>query len=70
MEVRIIAKSNAVTKARIVKGFTQRELADRTGLSYAYISLLERSMKTIGPGTAKKLAEALGEPFEELFELQ
>ncbi|SDC24498.1 DNA-binding transcriptional regulator, XRE-family HTH domain [Paenibacillus sp. UNCCL117] len=68
--MRIIAKSNAVTRARIVKGMTQRELADLTGISYAYISLLERSMKTIGPGTAKKLAEVLERPFEELFELR
>ncbi|WP_159887164.1 helix-turn-helix domain-containing protein [Paenibacillus puerhi] len=68
--MRIIAKPKAVTKARIVKGMTQRELADSTGISYAYISLLERSLKTIGPGTAKRLAEVLERPFDELFELQ
>ncbi|WP_258313555.1 MULTISPECIES: helix-turn-helix domain-containing protein [unclassified Paenibacillus] len=70
MEMRIIARTNAVVKARIVKGLTQRQLAERSGLSYAYVSLLERSMKTVGPGTAKKLSEVLERPMEELFQIE
>lgn len=68
--MRIIARTNAVVKARIVKGMTQRQLAERSGLSYAYVSLLERSRKTIGPGTAKKLSEVLEKPMEELFQIE
>ncbi|MED4603975.1 helix-turn-helix transcriptional regulator [Paenibacillus validus] len=68
--MRIIARTNAVVKARIVKGLTQRQLAERSGLSYAYVSLLERSMKTVGPGTAKKLSEVLERPMEELFQIE
>ncbi|WP_281886153.1 helix-turn-helix domain-containing protein [Paenibacillus sp. YYML68] len=68
--MKVIAKTNAVMKARIIMGLTQRELARRTGLSFAYVSLLERSMKSIGPGAAKRLCEALEQPFEELFELK
>ncbi|MCZ8512124.1 helix-turn-helix transcriptional regulator [Paenibacillus filicis] len=65
--VKITAKQNAIVKARIIKGLTQRELANLTGLSYAYISLLERSVKPVGPATAKKLSDLLNHPMEELF---
>ncbi|MCM3271160.1 helix-turn-helix domain-containing protein [Paenibacillus elgii] len=46
--MKIKAKTNAIVRARIVKGMTQRDLAQLSGLSYAYISLLERSVKAVG----------------------
>jgi transcriptional regulator with XRE-family HTH domain len=55
--------------ARILLGLTQRELARKTGLSHSYISLLERSLKSVGPGTAKRLSDELKRPVEELFEI-
>lgn len=68
--VKIRAKSHAVIRARIVKGMTQRDIARMAGLSCAYVSLMERSIKTVGPGTAKKLCELLEQPLEELFTLE
>ncbi|ALS21051.1 MULTISPECIES: helix-turn-helix domain-containing protein [Paenibacillus] len=68
--MKIKAKTNAIVRARIVKGMTQRELAKLSGLSYAYISLLERSVKPVGPATAKKLSELLEQPMEELFNIE
>ncbi|UUZ79946.1 helix-turn-helix domain-containing protein [Paenibacillus sp. P26] len=68
--VKIKAKMNAIVRARIVKGMTRRELAQMCGLSYAYISLLERSVKPVGPATAKKLSEPLERPLEELFTIE
>jgi transcriptional regulator with XRE-family HTH domain len=65
--VKIRAKTNAIIRARIAKGMTQRDLAVQTGLSYAYISLLERSVKPVGPGTAKKISDLLEQPMDELF---
>jgi transcriptional regulator with XRE-family HTH domain len=65
--MRIKTKSNAFMKARIVKGLSQRDLAKQSGLSPSYISLLERSVKTVGPATAKKLSELLDQPLESLF---
>ncbi|WP_284640871.1 helix-turn-helix domain-containing protein [Paenibacillus silviterrae] len=65
--VKIRAKTNAIIRARIAKGMTQRDLAAQTGLSYAYISLLERSVKPVGPGTAKKISDLLEQPIDELF---
>lgn len=68
--MKIKAKRNAIVRARIIKGMTQRELAKLSGLSYAYISLLERSVKPVGPATAKKLSELLELPMEDLFTIE
>lgn len=68
--MKIRAKTNAIVRARIVKGFTQRDLARLSGLSFAYISLLERAVKPVGPSTAKKLSELLEQPMEELFSIE
>lgn len=68
--MRILARSDVFIKARITSGYSQRDLAKRSGLSHAYISLLERSVKPVGPATAKKLSELLGKEFEELFSIE
>jgi putative transcriptional regulator len=70
VQVRIVAKSEVFIKARIVKGYSQRELARFSGLSHAFISLLERSIKPVGPATAKKLSEILDKDVEELFVIE
>jgi putative transcriptional regulator len=67
--VKITANTNEFVKARIWKGFSQRELAKRSGLSCAYISLLERSVRSVGPSTAKKLSELLEKPVDQLFDI-
>jgi putative transcriptional regulator len=68
--MKIVARSDAFIRARIIKGFSQRELAKHSGLSHAFISLLERSVKPVGPGTAKKLSDLLGKDMEELFNIE
>lgn len=68
--MRILARSELFIKARIIRGYTQRDLAKQSGLSYAYISLLERSVKPVGPATAKKLSELLGKEVEEIFKIE
>jgi len=68
--MRIMAKTDVFIKARIVKGYSQRDLAKHSGLSHSYISLLERSLKSVGPATAKKLSDILGEDLEDLFRIE
>ncbi|OXM84098.1 helix-turn-helix domain-containing protein [Paenibacillus rigui] len=68
--MKIRTKSAAFTKARIIKGLSQRELAVRSGLSSSYISLLERSVKSVGPATAKKLSDLLDQPVDALFKIE
>lgn len=65
--MKIIAKPDYFARQRIMKGLSQRELARKAGLSHTYISMLERSLKTVGPRSAKKLSDALEVPMEELF---
>ncbi|MCY9664193.1 helix-turn-helix transcriptional regulator [Paenibacillus alginolyticus] len=67
MNIKILAKTDVFIKARVIKGYSQRELAKHSGLSHAYISLLERSIKSVGPSTAKKLSDLLEKDLEELF---
>ncbi|NOU67399.1 helix-turn-helix domain-containing protein [Paenibacillus sp. LMG 31461] len=67
--MQIKAKTDAFIKARVMKGYSQRELARHSGLSHAYISLLERSIKSVGPSTAKRLSEVLEMELEELFQI-
>ncbi|MNI01932.1 helix-turn-helix protein [compost metagenome] len=68
--MRIVARSELFIKARIIRGYSQRDLAKYSGLSHAYISLLERSVKPVGPATAKKLSDILGKEMEELFSIE
>ena len=65
--MKIIAKKQVFERSRIVSGLSQRELARRSGLSHAYVSMIERGDKTLGPAAAKRLSEALDKSMEELF---
>lgn len=66
--MRIYAKSDAFAKARALKGYSQRDLSRLSGLSNAYISLIERNHKSVAPSTAKRLSELLDKDPEELFD--
>lgn len=68
--MKIIAKTEKLAKARILKGYSQRELARRSGLSHAYISLLERSVKAVGPSAALRISKLLDKEVDELFTIQ
>ncbi|UJF31551.1 helix-turn-helix domain-containing protein [Paenibacillus hexagrammi] len=68
--MKIMAKTDIFIRARIMKGYSQRDLAKHSGLSHAYISLLERSVKPVGPATAKKLSELLEKSMEDLFRIE
>ncbi|KYP79882.1 helix-turn-helix domain-containing protein [Ferroacidibacillus organovorans] len=65
----IRVKSEAFTRARILKGFTQRELAQAADYSIAYVSQLERGFRNPSPQAAMQLCHVLDKPFDELFYL-
>ncbi|CAG7650925.1 helix-turn-helix domain-containing protein [Paenibacillus allorhizosphaerae] len=55
---------------RKMKGFTIRELADRSGVSAAYISQLENGNRGIpSPDVLMKLSEGLNMPYTELMQI-
>lgn len=68
--MKIYARREVFTKGRILKGMTQRELARQSGLSHAYISMIERKIKSVGPANAKRLSELLELEQEQLFEIK
>ena len=54
----------AIMRARIETGITQKELAKKTGISQADISRLERGIGNPSLNTLKRIAEALGKRLE------
>lgn len=55
---------------RKLKGFTIRELADRSGVSAAYISQMENGNRGVpSPDVLMKLSEGLNAPYAELMEI-
>jgi transcriptional regulator with XRE-family HTH domain len=68
--MKIIAKKDVFIRSRIVKGLSQREVARRTELSHAYISMIERGEKSVGPAAAKRLCELLDKQVEDLFNIE
>jgi len=53
---------------RVMKGWSIREVADRTGINKSNLSLIERGMFPIYPGWRKRLAEVFQVPESVLFE--
>lgn len=50
-----------VRELRLAKGWTQEELAERTGLHPTYIGGVERGERNLGLDNLLKIARALGE---------
>ena len=48
----------------------QRELADKVGISYGFITHIETGRTLLGKGTLKALARALGVPKVEVLDVQ
>ncbi|MBT2735181.1 helix-turn-helix domain-containing protein [Bacillus sp. ISL-7] len=57
----------AFINARIINGFSQRELAKRAELSSALISQIENNERNPSPSSAKKICEVLNVKFDEIF---
>ena len=49
-----------IQEARLKKGFTQAQLADRIGTNKGYISKVENNLKDIRLSTLQKIIEGLG----------
>lgn len=57
-----------VRKIRKLKGLTQEQLAERSGLSFSYISDVERGTRNISLESLGKIIQALGVKPVQLFE--
>ena len=54
-------------KARILKGFTQRDMAKRLGVHVQTYSKMENHPDTVTIGEAKKICEILGMSYDYIF---
>jgi len=64
----IYANAELLERARSKNGMTKKDLAKKIGSSHSVIVRAEQS-KGVSPSTAKKLCEALGLDFDELFKV-
>lgn len=53
-------KTSTLQKARLSKGFSQREVARRLGISFSYYNKVERFLVRAGVDLEFKIAELLG----------
>lgn len=63
----ILVKVDEFARARIVKGLSQRELAQQVGYSVAYVSQVERGMRHPSPQAAWQFCAVLEKTFDDLF---
>jgi len=63
---RLIDGENPIRVYRELRGLSARELADRTGISAAFLSEIENRKKEGGVSTLKKIAQALGVTIDDL----
>ena len=63
----IIAQKLKIEKARAVLGWSQTELAKQSGVSRNRICMMESGKEGVKAETAKKVCDALGKRFDELF---
>lgn len=66
--MKIKAKNN-LRKCRIIKGFTQVELAEKVELTPQMIGQLENGISGVNPSNAKKIVKVLNVEFDDVFEL-
>jgi DNA-binding Xre family transcriptional regulator len=63
---RLIDGENPIRVYRDLRGLSARELADKTGISAAFLSELENGKKEGGVSTLKKIAQALRVTIDDL----
>jgi transcriptional regulator with XRE-family HTH domain len=66
----VIAKAlgKRVAELRKARGLTQEELAERSGYSVEFISLVERGVNAPAVAGLEKIAKALKVPIKDLFD--
>jgi transcriptional regulator with XRE-family HTH domain len=66
MITKITARREEMQRARIIKGWNYSKLGREAGVTGQTVGRIERG-ENVSPGTAKKIADALGRPVAELF---
>lgn len=61
-------KKNIIKKMRIYRGMSQKELAEKSGISYTTLIRYENKQADIKYHIATRIAQALGITLEQMFE--
>lgn len=61
---------NQIALMRMKQGLTLRQLGAMADLSASSIAAIEKGVSLPRPGTAKRLCDALGVAFEDLFSIE
>jgi DNA-binding Xre family transcriptional regulator len=64
--IRLIGRENPIRVYRELRGLSARELAEKTGISAAFLSEIETGKKDGGVATLKKIAQALRVTIDDL----
>jgi len=64
--VRLIEGENPIRVYRDLRGFSARDLAEKTGISAAFLSEIENGKKDGGVATLKKIAQVLRVTIDDL----
>ena len=64
-KIAVVADNLALT--RMKKGYSLRKLSEAAKVDYSTINKLENGKQKTTPETAKKICDALGVSFEEMF---
>lgn len=67
IKMKILVNKDAFIHARLIMGFSQRELAKIANLSSALICQVENGDRNPSPNSAKKICDALNVEFEAIF---
>jgi transcriptional regulator with XRE-family HTH domain len=59
--------SHALRKLRAERGWSQEELAERSGLHRTYVSGIERGTRNVSLDNLERIANAFGLPVSSLF---
>ncbi|MGV3550013.1 helix-turn-helix domain-containing protein [Rhizobium sp.] len=65
---RLIDGENPIRVYRDLRGLSARELAEKTGISAAFLSEIENGKKDGGVSTLKKIAQVLGVTVDDLID--
>ncbi len=60
----MINYGTAIKRIRLELGIKQTDIADKTGISASYLSLVENGKATPSMSVLKQIAEAMGIPYE------
>lgn len=69
--MKIVIKDTDATKLEVIKlGMNMRQFAERLEIGQSYLSNILRGKKNPSPSLAKRIADEIGKPIQEVFDFE